>query len=65
MYNLAFVKNGRNKTYLSDYNEQEIYRLTPVQGEIIIHDADIWHCMDVHKSDLPRTAFVFTVKYEE
>jgi hypothetical protein len=60
---LVFIRNGKDDTYLEDYNESDRYHLKPIQGELVIHSPDVWHAVSVHNSDLPRNVFVFDTDY--
>jgi hypothetical protein len=61
--NLVFVRDGKEDTYLHDYEENDKYYLQPREGELVIHSPEMWHAVSIHKSDLPRNVFVFDIDY--
>lgn len=60
---LVFIRNGRDDTYIDDYDICDTYFLKPKQGELVIHTPEVWHAVSVHKSTLPRNVFVFDIDY--
>jgi hypothetical protein len=61
--NLVFVRDGKEDTYLHEYDENRKYYLQPKEGELVIHSPEMWHAVSIHKSDLPRSVFVFDIDY--
>ena len=60
---LVFIRNGKEDTYIDEYEESDTHRLKPNKGELIIHSPEVWHAVSVHKSELPRNVFVFDIDY--
>jgi hypothetical protein len=60
---LVIICNGKEDTYIDEYEESDTYHLKPNKGELIIHTPDVWHAVSVHKSELPRNVFVFDIDY--
>lgn len=60
---LVFIRNGKEDTYIDEYEESDTYHLKPNKGELIIHTPEMWHAVSVHKSNLPRNVFVFDIDY--
>lgn len=62
---LIFVNNGENgKTHL-DYEPSDLHYIQPQQGELILHDASIYHTVGQHTEDMMRTVFVFDINYTD
>lgn len=60
---LVFVNGGEDgKTHL-DYDPTDLYYIQPKQGELIIHDASVYHTVATHTEDMMRTVFVFDIDY--
>ena len=60
---LVFINDGKDDTYIDDYQDSNKYHLKPKQGELIIHSPEKWHAVSMHNSDLPRNVFVFDIDY--
>jgi hypothetical protein len=60
---LIFVKNGKDYEELKNINEEDIYTIQPIEGELIIHSPNLWHAVGMHNNDLPRNVFVFDIDY--
>jgi hypothetical protein len=60
---LVFIRNGKDDTYIDDYDNIDKRHLKPVQGELVIHSPEVWHAVSIHNSDLPRNVFVFDIDY--
>ena len=58
---LIFINSdiGREKPLVEKLPPEKIDRIKPKEGMLLIHDAMIPHAVSAHKSDLPRTCFVF------
>jgi hypothetical protein len=61
--NLVFVRDGKEDTYLHEYDENRKCYLQPKEGELVIHSPEMWHAVSIHKSVLPRNVFVFDIDY--
>jgi hypothetical protein len=60
---LVFVNNGRDKTMLSDYTEEERAYQNICQGELVIHDSRAYHTISTHLNEIPRVCFIFEIDF--
>jgi hypothetical protein len=58
---LIFIQNGEFGKYHSDYPEHEKLRVTPVTGDLIVHEPSVWHAIGKHDSEESRICLVYHI----
>lgn len=60
---LVFVNSGTEMTAVSCYTEDQIFRITPQPGMLIIHTANTLHGVDRYLAESPRISIMADIRY--
>ena len=61
---LVLVNNGRAGALHSEFEESDKFYISPKTGELILHQAGIWHAVTEQKSKECRICFVYHFQIE-
>lgn len=60
---LVILNTTESGKLYSEFKEEDRYHVKPKEGEFIIHNPLMFHAVSEHKSELPRSCFVYDIIY--